>query len=115
MRFGLFTSMGNQTWAGVLDLWRHLEATGWDAACVTDHFMPNNPQREGSTLESWTTVAPYLKDLPERERRVLYLRFFEDRTQAEIAADLGISQMHVSRVLSTTLELLRKRIGETAG
>ena len=57
MRFGLFTSMGNQTWAGVLDLWRHLEATGWDAACVTDHFMPNNPQREGSTLESWTTLT----------------------------------------------------------
>src|SRR5438477_8718460 len=57
MRFGLFTSMGNQTWAGVLDLWRHLEATGWDTACVTDHFMPNNPQREGSTLESWSTLS----------------------------------------------------------
>jgi len=67
------------------------------------------------TLESWTTVVPYLKDLPERERRVLYLRFFQDRTQAEIAADLGISQMHVSRVLSATLDLLRERIGETRG
>src|SRR2546422_3986859 len=29
MRFGLFTSMGAQTWSGVLDLWRHIEATGW--------------------------------------------------------------------------------------
>ena len=60
-------------------------------------------------------MVPYLKDLPERERRVLYLRFFQDRTQAEIAADLGISQMHVSRVLSATLDLLRERIGETRG
>src|SRR3989475_4496544 len=40
MRFGLFTSMGAQTWSSVLDLWRHIEATGWDIACVTDHFMP---------------------------------------------------------------------------
>src|SRR5947209_13790724 len=36
MRFGIFTSMGAQTWAGVLDFWRHLEATKWDVACVTD-------------------------------------------------------------------------------
>ncbi|HSB61448.1 MAG TPA: TIGR03560 family F420-dependent LLM class oxidoreductase, partial [Vicinamibacteria bacterium] len=57
MRFGLFTSMGGQTWAGVLDLWRHLEATGWDIACVTDHFMPNTREREGAMLESWSTLA----------------------------------------------------------
>ena len=57
MRFGVFTSMGMQTWAGVLDLWKHLEATGWDAACVTDHFMPNTPEKEGAMLESWSTLA----------------------------------------------------------
>ncbi|MGH7388014.1 MAG: TIGR03560 family F420-dependent LLM class oxidoreductase [Candidatus Rokuibacteriota bacterium] len=57
MRFGVFTSMGMQTWAGVLDLWRHLEATGWDVACVTDHFMPNTPEREGAMLESWSTLS----------------------------------------------------------
>ncbi len=57
MRFGVFTSMGMQTWAGVLDLWRHLEATGWDMACVTDHFMPNTPEREGAMLESWSTLS----------------------------------------------------------
>ncbi|MBI2206125.1 MAG: TIGR03560 family F420-dependent LLM class oxidoreductase [Candidatus Rokubacteria bacterium] len=57
MRFGLFTSMGLQTWAGVLDFWRHLEKTGWDIACVTDHFMPNNPEREGAMLESWSTLS----------------------------------------------------------
>jgi F420-dependent oxidoreductase-like protein len=57
MRFGIFTSMGTQTWSGVLDLWKHLEATGWDVACVTDHFMPNTPEREGAMLESWSTLS----------------------------------------------------------
>jgi F420-dependent oxidoreductase-like protein len=57
MRFGLFTSTGGQTWPGVLELWQHLEATGWDIACVTDHFMPNTPEREGAMLESWSTLS----------------------------------------------------------
>jgi len=57
MRFGLFTSMGAQTWSGVLDLWRHIEATGWDIGCVTDHFMPNTKEREGAMLESWSTLS----------------------------------------------------------
>jgi F420-dependent oxidoreductase-like protein len=57
MRFGVFTSMGNQTWPGVLALWRHLEATGWDIACVTDHFMPNTEEREGAMLEAWSTLS----------------------------------------------------------
>jgi F420-dependent oxidoreductase-like protein len=57
MRFGVFTSMGTQTWSGVLDLWKHLEVTGWDVACVTDHFMPNTPEREGAMLESWSTLS----------------------------------------------------------
>ena len=64
MQFGLFTSMGNQTWAGVRDLWQHLDATGWDVACVTDHFMPNNPQREGSTLEAWSTLSALAALMP---------------------------------------------------
>jgi F420-dependent oxidoreductase-like protein len=57
MRFGLFTSMGGQTWPGVLELWRHTEATGWDVACVTDHFMPNTKEREGAMLEGWSTLT----------------------------------------------------------
>lgn len=57
MRFGVFTSMGNQTWSGVLDLWRHSEATGWDVCCVTDHFMPNTKEREGANLEAWSTLS----------------------------------------------------------
>lgn len=51
-----------------------------------------------------------LAELPERERRILVLRFYGDRTQSQIAADLGISQMHVSRLLSRTLSRLRERL-----
>ena len=57
MRFGLFTSLTNTTWGDVADLWRHVEASGWDAACVTDHFMPNTPEKIGDTLEGWTTLS----------------------------------------------------------
>ena len=57
MRFAIFSSMGNTTWGDVEALWRHAEQTGWDAACVTDHFMPNTPDRVGDMLESWTTLA----------------------------------------------------------
>jgi F420-dependent oxidoreductase-like protein len=57
MRFGVFTSLTGQTWPGVLDLWHRLEETGWDIACVADHFMPNTRDREGPVLESWSTLA----------------------------------------------------------
>src|SRR5207249_2941737 len=58
MRFAIFTSMGGTTWNDVLDLWRHADQPGgWDAACVTDHFMPNTPDRVGDMLESWTALA----------------------------------------------------------
>jgi F420-dependent oxidoreductase-like protein len=57
MRFAIFSSMGNTTWHDVVALWRHAEQTGWDAACVTDHFMPNTPERIGDMLESWTTLT----------------------------------------------------------
>jgi F420-dependent oxidoreductase-like protein len=57
MRFGVFTSLTGQTWPAVLELWRHLESTGWDMACVSDHFMPNTKDREGPVLESWSTLS----------------------------------------------------------
>jgi RNA polymerase sigma-B factor len=73
------------------------------------------PDASLELLDSWTSVAPHVKDLPPRERRLLYLRFFRDMTQAEIAEDLGISQMHVSRLLSATLQQLRERVAEGGG
>jgi RNA polymerase sigma-B factor len=51
-----------------------------------------------------------LQELPERERTIVRLRFFEDMTQTEIAQEVGISQMHVSRLLARTLVQLRDRL-----
>lgn len=62
-------------------------------------------------LEGWTSVAPAIRELPPRERNILYLRFFRGLTQTQIAEELGISQMHVSRLLSRTLEELRRSVG----
>ena len=47
--------------------------------------------------------------LSERDRMVLHLRFVEDLTQTQIAEQIGVSQMHVSRILRATLERLRER------
>jgi RNA polymerase sigma-B factor len=61
-------------------------------------------------LEYRASLAPELEKLPERERRILYLRFFKGLTQSEIAQRLGISQMHVSRLLNRTLIQLREAL-----
>ncbi|MCF3168193.1 SigB/SigF/SigG family RNA polymerase sigma factor [Streptomyces violaceoruber] len=53
------------------------------------------------------SVKPGLRELPERERTILYLRYFQDMTQVRIAEHLGISQMHVSRLLSQSCARVR--------
>jgi RNA polymerase sigma-B factor len=63
-------------------------------------------------LEYRASLAPEMAKLPERERRILYLRFFRGMTQSEIAERLGISQMHVSRLLNRTLMRLREALEE---
>ena len=66
-------------------------------------------------FESWATVAPLLRELPAREREILYLRFVANETQSRIAEKLGISQMHVSRLLAKTLAYLRESVGSLEG
>jgi RNA polymerase sigma-B factor len=61
-------------------------------------------------LTDWESLKPLLHALPERERRILQLRFFEDKTQSEIGAELGLSQMHISRLLAGTLARLRSQL-----
>ena len=56
------------------------------------------------------TLRPLLEALPERELTVLRLRFFENMTQSQIAERLGISQMHVSRLLARCLNKLREAV-----
>ncbi|MEU8901632.1 SigB/SigF/SigG family RNA polymerase sigma factor [Nocardia sp. NPDC048505] len=60
-------------------------------------------------LEDSITVRPLIAALPERERRVLIMRFWENRSQAEIGRLIGCSQMQVSRILASTLEQLREQ------
>ena len=57
-------------------------------------------------------LAPAMEGLCERDRRILYLRFFAQQTQSEIAADIGVTQMQVSRLLSRILTDLRGFIGD---
>jgi RNA polymerase sigma-B factor len=63
-------------------------------------------------VEYRETLAPLLDELPERERTILLLRFFGNLTQTQIADRVGISQMHVSRLLSQTVAQLRRRMTE---
>jgi RNA polymerase sigma-B factor len=63
---------------------------------------------ELSRAERRAALGPLLSGLGEREQVMLYLRFYEGMTQSEIAKRLGISQMHVSRLLSRSLQTLRE-------
>jgi RNA polymerase sigma-B factor len=66
-------------------------------------------ESEFDLVEQREAVGPLLAALPERERRILQLRFFGGLTQSEIGQMLGLSQMHVSRLLSRTLASLRRK------
>jgi len=55
-------------------------------------------------------VKPALSELPERERTILYLRFFGGMTQSRIAEQLGISQMHVSRLINNCCDTVREQV-----
>ena len=60
--------------------------------------------------EDRAVLAPGFKALDDRERTILHLRFFEGLTQSQIAAQVGISQMHVSRLIRRALEKIRAEI-----
>jgi RNA polymerase sigma-B factor len=76
-----------------------------DGGTAIDTLGDVDPSME--RLDEWESIAPAIRDLPARERRVLYLRFFTGLTQSEIAEEIGVSQMHVSRILAQTLRALR--------
>lgn len=63
-------------------------------------------------VEHRAVLVPALAQLPERERRILIMRFFEHLTQTQIAERVGLSQMHVSRLLARTLEQLRRQLAD---
>jgi RNA polymerase sigma-70 factor (sigma-B/F/G subfamily) len=68
---------------------------------------------EDSSLDALVdgeTLRPLLDELPDRERKIVLLRFFGNKTQGQIGEEIGISQMHVSRLLSRSLAWLRTRM-----
>jgi RNA polymerase sigma-B factor len=103
------------------DLADVMEAAGAYRALSLD--LPGKPDEPGTLADTLGTVddeldavvdheslKPLLGALPPRELKLLLLRFFGNRTQAQIAAELGISQMQVSRLLSATLARLRENM-----
>jgi RNA polymerase sigma-B factor len=77
-----------------------------DSPAVSDSLGMVDEALEG--VEYRESLKPLLDKLPAREKKILVLRFFGNMTQSQIAAELGISQMHVSRLLARTLTQLRE-------
>ena len=67
-------------------------------------------EREYQVSEDRVVLEPGFKVLDERERKILHLRFFKGLTQSQIAQQIGISQMHVSRLIRRSLEKIRAEI-----
>jgi RNA polymerase sigma-B factor len=63
-------------------------------------------------VEIRESIKPLIEQLPSREKRILMLRFFRGMTQSQIADEIGVSQMHVSRLLNRTLAQLRTSLSE---
>ncbi|MEV1202945.1 SigB/SigF/SigG family RNA polymerase sigma factor [Microbispora rosea] len=79
-----------------------------DAAALGDVIPEEDDALD--TLVDTEALKPLIDLLPEREKNILLLRFYGNMTQAEIAAEFGISQMHVSRILRKTLDQLRAEL-----
>jgi RNA polymerase sigma-B factor len=80
---------------------------------LAEHLAGPDPGYE-SVDDRWLLSAG-LDALDARERRIVHLRFFEEMTQSQIAAELGISQMHVSRLLRNALDVMRGSIEARGG
>ncbi len=76
------------------------------AAALADFIGMDDPAME--LIEDFQSLAPLIAELDERERRILHLRFVEELTQAQIGEQLGVSQMHVSRLLSRIINRLHR-------
>jgi RNA polymerase sigma-B factor len=79
-----------------------------DPALLADMIGEDDPAIDHAT--DIQAVHAHLDDLPEREQRILMLRFYGNLTQEQIATRLGISQMHVSRLLDRAVTYLRTQI-----
>ncbi|MEV7890135.1 SigB/SigF/SigG family RNA polymerase sigma factor [Streptomyces sp. NPDC002817] len=84
------------------------EMPGTDGYALGDALGTPDPRFD--VVVDRVAVGPCLRALPEREQTILYLRFFQGMTQSRIAEELGISQMHVSRLLSGCFHRIREEL-----
>ncbi|MFJ9054867.1 RNA polymerase sigma factor SigF [Streptomyces sp. NPDC102409] len=91
--------------AGSLDTPNADSESGSDQRAYADLLGEDDPGME--SVENLHTLAPLLRQLDDRERKIVRMRFGQEMTQAQIGAELGVSQMHVSRLLSRIVQRLR--------
>ncbi|WP_443044571.1 SigB/SigF/SigG family RNA polymerase sigma factor [Streptomyces sp. NBC_00343] len=72
---------------------------------LADVIGSDDPSLE--LVDDLSSLAPLIAQLGDRERKIIHMRYVEERTQAEIGEELGVSQMHVSRLISRMLRRLR--------
>ncbi|QCX27840.1 sigma-70 family RNA polymerase sigma factor [Nocardioides jishulii] len=85
---------------------------GADGSAAWSELMADDPRTE--EVEARLTLAPVVRQLPARDRRILYLRFYEDMTQSEIGQELGVTQTQVSRLLTGIYDKVRAEVGDIA-
>src|SRR5690349_2612796 len=92
----------------------HAPVSGDDSGGeLMDLLGGTDPEME--SVENRAALRPLLARLPEREQKIIAMRFFGNMTQSQIAAEIGISQMHVSRLLAHALTVLREGLSPVAG
>jgi RNA polymerase sigma-B factor len=88
------------------------QPVGAESAATLGEMLPDAATHdevpdELSAAEARVSLGPAVRSLPSRDRRIIYLRFFEEQTQEQIGAELGVTQMQVSRLLARILRDLR--------
>ena len=91
-----------------VSLYEPIYSDGGDTICVLDQVRDNK-----NTDESWLehiALKEAIKQLTDREKRILSLRFFEGKTQMEVSAEVGISQAQVSRLEKNAINQIKKNL-----
>jgi len=85
---------------------------GADDEEATEAATLGTPDPGLTSADSRMSVHDLMRNLPARDRTVLYLRFFDGYTQSEIAEQIGVSQVHVSRIIRSSLGRMRDKLAE---
>jgi len=79
-----------------------------ESSSIAERYGSLDDALEG--IDNRESLRPLLAALPSRDKQILLMRFFENKTQGQISSEMGISQMHVSRILTKTLAALRENL-----